>query len=274
MSFEMKYDKNGVPLKNNIEPVAPIEVVAEVMAENQTESEPELVETPTEVAQEVEAAPVEKPVDKTINWKKLREEREQSERKIKELEEALAAKSAGPEEDLSLNLGEDDFAEGKHLNKLVKKNDMRFQQMEQQLKQYEQQAQIARQKEVENQFKENMRAKYTDWDSIYSDENLARLEIEEPEIYVALNSSPDVAKARISAYKMIKKMGISAPVDTYSQDKVRAQTNAAKPKPLASISPQQGDSPLSKANAFANGNMTDDLKKSLWKEVNDARKGY
>jgi hypothetical protein len=54
-------------------------------------------------------------------------------------------------------------------------------------------------------------------------------------------------------------------------DKLRAQKNAAKPKPLASVNPQQGDSPLSKANAFANG-LTDDLKKQLRKEMEDARR--
>lgn len=36
------------------------------------------------------------------------------------------------------------------------------------------------------------------------------------------------------------------------------------------LSPQQGDSPLSKANAFANG-LTEDLKKQLQKEMFEAR---
>jgi hypothetical protein len=42
---------------------------------------------------------------------------------------------------------------------------------------------------------------------------------------------------------------------------------------MASISPQQGDSPLTKANAFAtDGNFGDDMKKQLWKEMNSYRR--
>jgi hypothetical protein len=41
---------------------------------------------------------------------------------------------------------------------------------------------------------------------------------------------------------------------------------------MASISPQQGDSPLTKANAFANGELTPELKAQLWKETNQYRR--
>jgi hypothetical protein len=54
-------------------------------------------------------------------------------------------------------------------------------------------------------------------------------------------------------------------------DRAAAQKNASKPKPLASVSPQQGDSPLSRANAFANG-LTPELQKQLRQEMEEARK--
>ena len=59
--------------------------------------------------------------------------------------------------------------------------------------------------------------------------------------------------------------------DNYKTDRELAQKNASKPKPLASVSPQQGDSPLSRANAFANG-LTNELKAQLRKEMEEARK--
>ena len=68
---------------------------------------------------------------------------------------------------------------------------------------------------------------------------------------------------------MIKQMGVYKE-DKFSQDRARAEVNAGKPRPLTSMSPQQGDGPLSKANAFDNG-LTDELKESLLKEMNDAR---
>lgn len=279
MSFDMKYDANGLPLKTNVEPVAPVEVVApepvqEVVPEVESE-QPEPQEQGNDVVEEAPVAPVAKPVDTTINWKKLRDEKAASDKKIHDLEAALAAKQAPkesqePEEDLSLDLDEDALAEGKHLRKV----DKRFQKMQRELDQYKQQAQQAQQQSAQQALQAKLKQQYPDWDQVYSEENIARLQVQEPEIYQALNASTDVYKAGISAYKMIKQMGISAPVDVYAQDKARAQANASKPKSLASISPQQGDSPLSKANAFANGNLTDDLAKSLWKEMNDARKGY
>jgi hypothetical protein len=52
-----------------------------------------------------------------------------------------------------------------------------------------------------------------------------------------------------------------------------AHKNASKPKPLASVSPQQADSPLSKANAFANMPLSKEVKNQLHKEMIAAMKG-
>ena len=72
---------------------------------------------------------------------------------------------------------------------------------------------------------------------------------------------------------MVKQYGLDTPKPNYDAEKAIAQRNAAKPKPLASVSPQQGSSPMSQANAFANG-MTKDLKAQLLKEMRDAQKGH
>ena len=70
---------------------------------------------------------------------------------------------------------------------------------------------------------------------------------------------------------IMKKFGIYRE-DPHSEDRIRALRNTQKPKPITSVSPQQGDSPLSKANAFANG-LTEDLKAQLRKEMAAARRG-
>jgi hypothetical protein len=275
MSFEMKYDVNGLPLKTNVEPVAPVEVIEspEPVVETQTEIEPEVVETPpNDVVEEVPVA-VAKPAPQE-SWKAIRDKMAAQDKRTKELELALKEAQSRPkevelpEEDLSLDLDEDALAEGKHLRKV----DKRFQKMQKELDQYKQQAQQAQQQSAQQALQAKLKTQYPDWDSVYNEENIARLQVQEPEIYEALNASTDIYKAGISAYKMIKQMGISDPVDVYAADKALAQKNASKPKSLASISPQQGDSPLSKANAFANGTLTDDLKKNLWKEMNEARR--
>ena len=49
-------------------------------------------------------------------------------------------------------------------------------------------------------------------------------------------------------------------------DKEKVKTNIYKPHPAASLSPQPGDNPLTRANAFADG-LTDQLKEQLRKEM-------
>ena len=71
---------------------------------------------------------------------------------------------------------------------------------------------------------------------------------------------------------MLKKFGVYQETGI-SPEKELSQKNLAKPRPVASVSPQQGDSPLSRANAFANG-LTKEVKDQMWKDTQNARKGY
>lgn len=276
MSFEMKYDRDGKVIKTQepvfqeVAPAASIEEVEVEASAEETVDNSETVETEAiEQDQGILEAPQEnmaknKPTktEPAESWKIIRERAEKAERRAQELEEALAAKQAQPQEDLDFAIDEDALAEGKHLNKVQKK----LKAMEAKLKQYEQQTTM-------NDVRTQLKNQFSDWDKVFNDENLARLQEQEPELAYALNSASDPYKAGVSAYKLIKKMGIIAPEDTFIQDKEIVQKNAAKPKTMASLRPQQGDSPLSKANAFANG-LTDDLKKQMWQEMNSARKGY
>lgn len=276
MSFEVKYDKDRNPIMPKLEDIPQPQPAVELpaaqdsvdqMLENQGNSEPVSQENQgNDVVQEIPVAPVAKPAAQE-SWKTIRDRMAQAEKKAQELESALLEErsrrqsATAPEEDLNIDLDEDALAEGKHLKKV----DKRFQKMEQQLKVYEQQAQL-------HLIKSQLKAQFPDWENVYNDENLARLQLQEPEIYHTLNASNDIYRSGVSAYKMIKQMGILAPEDTFKEDKALAQKNASKPKSLASISPQQGDSPLSKANAFANGKLTDELKAQMWKETNQFRR--
>lgn len=276
MSFEMKYGKENisipvpVPVFEKVEPAAELPDEIQVEASEQVEevqTAPE-VESPTEDVQEVEVKTEDtepRESAKDYNWKQLKKQKDLLEKRAHELEQALIdAKSVKnqPEEDLSLDVNEGDLVEGKHLSKV----DKRIQKLENQLRQYEQITTI-------ETVKSRLKTQYPDWDKVFNEENLARLEVEYPEIAHTLNASSDVYKSGVSAYTMIKKLGIVSGDDSYLHDKLLAQKNASKPKSLASISPQQGSSPLSKANAFANG-LTDDLKSQLLKEMAASRKGY
>jgi len=95
------------------------------------------------------------------------------------------------------------------------------------------------------------------------------LKLTYPELAQTIYNNPDLYTKGASAYTIIKQMGI-APGTSTDLDKERAERNLAKPRPLASVAASQGnDSPLQRANAFANG-LTEDLKKQLHQEMIEA----
>ena len=162
----------------------------------------------------------------------------------------------------SLGLDEDSLVEGKHFKAYFKKQ----RELEKQLQQYKQQA-------TQDTVEVRLKAQYPDFDSVVSTQNLNALRDANPELAEVILATPDIYKQASLAYKMVKQYGLDTPKPNYDAEKAIAQRNAAKPKPLASVSPQQGSSPMSQANAFANG-MTKDLKAQLLKEMRDAQKGH
>jgi hypothetical protein len=204
------------------------------------------------------------------NFRELREkaeaiqrERDEALRRLQEYEAQLKqqAPHASQEEDDELNIAPDELAEGKHLSKVGRK----IKKLEQQLQQYQQSAQEAA-------IEARIKSQFPDFDNVVTKENIEALRLLEPEFAETLNASSNLYAKAVSAYKMIKKAGIIQE-DTYTYDKQRALKNTTKPRPLASVSPQQGESPLQRANAFANG-LTDELKSQLLREMMEARKGY
>lgn len=218
------------------------------------------VEEPTSSGLQELAQPTETPEDdQTKNFKQLRKKAEQV---AKERDEALARlreyearikQPATPEESDELTMQPDELAEGKHISKVQK-----------QLNKLREEVRVAT-------TEAKLKAQYPDFDSVVSKENILALRDMYPEIAQALNSSPDLYATAASAYTLIKKLGLNANAAQYDAEKKIVQANAAKPKPLASVSPQQGDSPLSRANAFANG-LTDELKTQLLREMEQARR--
>lgn len=197
----------------------------------------------------------------------LRRAREEAERERDELKRRLeqleAARNKTPkaehQEEEHYSIGEDDFVEGKHL----KRYDSEIKRLKKEINEYKQQSYA---QTVETRLK----SQYRDFDSVVNKENLEILSSAYPEIASTLQSSPDLYSKAVSAYTMIKKFGI---VDTkdYTQSKAKTQSNVAKPKPAASINSQgMTESPLSQANAFANG-LTPELKAQLYREMIEAK---
>lgn len=228
------------------------------------EQEPSQEQVTPSAPQEIAPAPA--PEDRTaVNMRRLREKAERVERERDELARRLQeaeSKSQPPaaRDDDDINIAPDELAEGKHLSKVAQK----IKRLETELKQYRQQS-------TAETAEARLKSQYSDFDKVVSRDNVEALREAYPEIAESIHANPDIYKRAVSAYTIIKKMGIYQDEQQFAEDRALVQKNAAKPKPMASLSPQQGDSPLSQANAFANG-LTAELKAQLWKQNMEARK--
>lgn len=162
-------------------------------------------------------------------------------------------------DDFIFDVEDDALLEGKHAKKLVQE----LKKVKKELRQYHSQT-------SDTAIEAKIRSSMPDFDQVVSASNVQRLNEEYPEIAQTLKDTPNLFNKASAAYSIMKKFGIHKDM-TYEEDKMKAIKNAQKPRPVASVSPQQGDSPLSKANAFANG-LTKDLQKKMLEEMNAARR--
>lgn len=208
------------------------------------------------------------------SWKSLRDAQQKAERerdailsqmlemqqRMQSMQQQPKQQEEQPVEDYDFDIDADALAEGKHVKKLV----ARQKAMEQQLKRYQAQSE-------EVAVEARIRTQFPDFEKVVSRENVEMLNAQFPEIAKTLRDTPDIYNKAAAAYTVIKNFGIHKDTPQYENDRAKAVANAQKPRPLASVNPTQGDSPLSKANAFANG-MTNELKEQLRKEMFAARR--
>lgn len=233
----------------------------------------DVVQEPEETAQAQQQAPVE--TEQARNFRQLKEARDREEQARRKAErerdelirymQSQQQPTQQSQEPDDFNIGSEDLAEGKHVKRVY--NEVK--ELKKQLKQYQQQS-------AETIAEAKLKAAYPDADTVLSQENIDDFGRKHPELANTIfNSAGDSYSKMVSAYTMIKQLGVYQQPDLYTAEKQLAQRNSAKPRPLTSISPQQGDTPLSRANAFAEGSeLTDELKKQMHKEMMKYRQGY
>ncbi len=285
--FEMKYKADGTPIKDvateNQIAAAAAEQRAQEEADRQESSEPVSQGVPDETAdqeepQEYESAPEPEPIRSVFveddseakkSFREIREAKKKAERErdeyMRRLEELEARQKAATPVEEELELGADDLAEGKHLSKVDRRAQTKIKELEQRIAKYETRTE-------EQRAEAQLRAKYPDFDKVVSRDNIELLTEAYPELARSIYSTNDLYTKAVSAYTLIKKFGIHQE-SPFASEKMVAQKNTSKPRPLTSVSPQQGEGALTRANAFASG-LTDDVKAQMLREMNDARKGY
>jgi hypothetical protein len=249
----------------------------EEIVEEMDQEEPEVVPTPVDADQRVGK----KPKTQQENFREVRLAKEKAERERDSLMSAMLEMQSKlqnqqpkqvvvePEEkDWFDGLDPESLVEGKQLKNIAQE----MKAMKKQLREQQQQSQ-------DMILQNKLRTQYPDIDSVVNKETIDLLNEQYPIEAAALGEMTNKYSQAVLAYSTIKNLGLyqqkgqEMKKPAYESDVLRAKVNAAKPRPLASVNPQQGDSPLSKANAFANG-LTPDLKAQMLKEMNVARKGH
>ena len=228
--------------------------------------EPENNEVETQVEQAPDPVkPIESPAERNfreLEKAKLRAERERDEavKYAREMQQSQQKPvQQQPDED-DITIGNDELVEGKH-----------FKKMNQQYKQMKNELNETRRQLNEQSAELKLKMKYPDFDKVVNSDTINALKEKDYDVYSAISATGDTYKQAILAYNSIKSNGLYHSDPVYDHEKQLAQKNVLKPRPMASVNPQQGDSPLSRANAFAQG-LTPDLAEQLRKEMYDASK--
>jgi len=287
MAFEIKYDRDGNPIRNAEmqeqvnQPTPEVQEQPEVY-ENTPQEQPEVEDayehehTEDHDHEEAEEEVVtKKETEQQQNFRQLKEakrqsdrEREEAVRRYEEMKKQYDARNKAPEveEEDDFDLANDDLAEGKHLRALNAKHKKLMAQVREQERVSKEQQQIYQQ----NLMNTKLNAQYPDLNKVVSEENIERLKKMYPEVAHSIGANTDYYSQAVSAYTVIKNLGIYKD-DSFIADKIKAQANSNKPRAMNSISPQKGNSAMANAHEFANG-LTPALKEQLRREMESIRK--
>ena len=170
----------------------------------------------------------------------------------------------------------EDLTENKHIQRMAQ--DMRS--MKAQLEEQRQITLKQQQEARDAAAVARAKSQYPDMDKVVNKETIDALIELYPTEALEIESIPNKYTQSVLAYTTIKNLGIYKPAENtvkkpaYESDILRAKVNAAKPRPMASINPQQGESPLSQVNGFVDGYASEAMQAKYRAEMKAAQQGY
>jgi len=200
------------------------------------------------------------------NFAALREARERAERErddainyIRQLQQSQQPQYA-QQEDADEGLAPDDLVEWKHVDKKIKK-------LESKINQYEQY-------NAATMAEARVKTSFPDFDQVVTNESVEALRRSHPEIAQSLHATPDLYNKAASTYNIIKRFGLNNHNPQAEYDRQLVAKNHSKPRPTNAVSPQQGETPLNRANEFATGVLTEERRRQLYKEMMEAKNNW
>lgn len=209
---------------------------------------------------------------KETSMRILRERAEAAERRALELERMVqmnmsqqqqSTKMQLMDEDDDFDLSDDTYIEGKHLKKYVKGLKQELKNTKKQFEEYHQQQSVT-QAEI------RLKSQFSDFDAIVSKENLEKLQMQKPALYRTILANNDIYDKGYAAYEIIKASGLVH--DTYHELDRKVEENRSKPRSAANVSPQSGDTPLTRVGDYDRRILSEDRKDQLRRQVEEAKR--
>jgi len=250
-------------------PQVPSEVLADntVQAAGTQETQPEIEQKPVKEtrnasnfrALKAEAAKMARERDE------MKALVEQYQRQQQSYPQQQVAPGSGLSSGDDFDIEPDAYAEGKHLKTLAK-----------QLKELKQENERIRQQTQGFAIKAALKSEHPDFDSVVTPDNLKALEISYPHLAKAINMN-DPYNAGKACYDLIKQFGLDNDDAQESEiTKAVIASNMSKPKPAAAVKGvrSSNETAMGRASEFYNGELTDQMKKQFYKELQESMKGY
>ncbi len=201
-----------------------------------------------------------------INWRQMRQEKEAAERRAQDYERKLQdiQRSLQPQQqeqqepDEDLGIDDDALSEGKHLKKIYKKLNNENKAFRAQLEQFN-----------NYQAEMKLRAKFTDFDSVVTEDNIKKLMATKGSMARSIMANPDLYDKGETAYEAIKTWVTS---EDYTAQEKKLEENKNKPKSSSSIAPQTAETPLAKIGDYDRRVLTEERKNQLRQQVEEAKR--
>jgi len=223
-----------------------------------------------------EQSPLEQPPTlKEQNLRTMRERAEAAERRLKDLENQMkqARESQSYQEQPrqrqaepiqaseTIDVGDEELIEGKHLKKYVNSITQKYDRELQQIKS---------QNTIDNA-ERTLRSRYPDADDVLSEDNVNNFKALYPEEFSSVMSNPDAYSRMKSAYTNIVNFGISERREPTRDIDRRLQENKTKPRSAAATPSTSGDTPLSRIGEFERRILTPDMKDRILQNLNSVK---
>jgi len=251
----------------------------ETIVQPQPEEAPQIAEaSPQEQYQQEAQQPVQQKAPRK-DWATLSAEKDASIRAIRELKERaewerdqalkllqqnseFAKAYTKPQQSVPQEpeeiIDDSDVVQAKHVKKIMSPLLQELKAVKEELNNYRSQTKVSTDEL-------RLKSAYPDFDRVVTVENVRQFAAAYPELAKSIDAGTDVYAKGSSVYTLIKQFGIGQDSQLQQQQEM-IQKNLAKPRPISSVSPQTGASPLTRANPFANG-MTKEVEDALRAEM-------